>query len=651
LALSAALDRALGHLLSLQRDRGCWEGEVVWCPMILAQYAIVRHIVGRGFDEVTRARIIQHFRATQIADGAWGLHPESPGYVFVTTLGYVALRLLGLSPDDALVAPAREWLRAQPGGVPAIPSWGKLWLALIDLYDYRGINPCPPELFLLPEWLPFHPSRYYCHTRYIYLALACLYGARVRGCLGPIVGELRRELYGTPYERIDFAAHRHDLAPGDVYARPSAWLRRVSDALALYERVRLGSLRQRALDHCSASIVYEQRTSRYQALSPVNGLLNCLAIWSRNPQHPDLGPSLEGLEAWKWEDDEAGIRYAGARSHTWDTAFVTQSLLEHPQLAEQAAAPLRRAYRFLRDAQMTEELPGYRREHREPALGGWCFSDGEHRWPVSDCTAEALCAVLMAHRAPGLVPAEDRISDQRLAQAVEFILQRQNPDGGFGTYERRRGSSFLESFNPSEMFADCMTERSYIECTASAVAALAHFREACPGLVDGRTHRALDRAIRFLRGAQRPDGAFPACWGINFTYAIFHVVKGLRAAGVPPDDPSLMRSAQWLIGKQRPDGGWGEHYRGCLEERYVEHPQSQVVMTAWALLALMDVPGPRSDAVGRGISWLQAQQRPDGSWPQQAVNGVFFRSAMLDYRLYKSYFPVWALARYAKVSP
>jgi hypothetical protein len=29
------------------------------------------------------------------------------------------------------------------------------------------------------------------------------------------------------------------------------------------------------------------------------------------------------------------------------------------------------------------------------------------------------------------------------------------------------------------------------------------------------------------------------------------------------------------------------------------------------------------------------------------VNGVFFGSAMLDYRLYQSYFPTWALSRHA----
>jgi lanosterol synthase len=34
---------------------------------------------------------------------------------------------------------------------------------------------------------------------------------------------------------------------------------------------------------------------------------------------------------------------------------------------------------------------------------------------------------------------------------------------------------------------------------------------------------------------------------------------------------------------------------------------------------------------------------PDGDWPRDSVNGVFFGTAMLDYRLYNTYFPTWAL--------
>src|SRR5262249_37502187 len=150
-------------------------------------------------------------------------------------------------------------------------------------------------------------------------------------------------------------------------------------------------------------------------------------------------------------------------------------------------------------------------------------------------------------------------------------------------------SRLLEALNPSEMYGSCMTEGSYLECTGSALAALAHFRAAYPYLLRARLDAAVIRAIRFLRRSQRPDGSFAGFWGINFTYAAFHVVKGLRAAGVPPTDPALVRAAAWLTAKQRPDGGWGEHYQSCLQQRYVEHPQSQVVMTSWALLALLEI--------------------------------------------------------------
>ncbi len=644
--MTNALDRGMGHLIAQQRQNGCWEGEMVWCTMILSQYIIVQTVVGRPLDERTRSQMIHYFRTTRTPEGVWGLHPESGGYVFFTTLAYIALRLLGVPAADSLTSTARSWLHSQKGGVLAIPTWGKFWLAAIGLYEYEGMNPIPPEMFILPKSLPFHPHRYYCHTRLIYLGMSYIYGSRARADLGPITAELRRELYARSYDSINFAAYRHELAATDVYIPPTWWLRRASDMLSVLERFAVRKLRKRALARCFQMIVAEQKASRHEAISPVNGLLNCLAIWSRNPNHEELRPSLNGMDRWKWEDDVAGIRFVGARSNTWDTAFAMLAILESPPLASKNADVLRRAYAFLRGAQMIEEISDYREQSRDPTLGGWCFSDGSHRWPVSDCTAEALAAVMKIHEMPGIIPASDRISEERVAYAVEFILYRQNADGGFGTYERRRGSTWLESVNPSEMFGQCMTERSYIECTSSCIGALAHVRAVYPAMLRPRIDGAIERGVRFLRGAQRADGSYAGFWGINFTYAIFHVVKGLRAAGVAGDDPVIVRAASWLVSKQRTDGAWGEHYTGCLEDRYVPHAQGQVVMTSWALLALMETSPARSKAVDRGIAWLMSRQQSDGSWPQQAVNGVFFGSAMLDYRLYKTYFPAWALARY-----
>jgi lanosterol synthase len=647
-ALIAARDRALRHLVAQQRPRGDWEAEMVWCPIITAQYVIVRHVVGRPLDEVARAALRRQFEATRTADGGWGLHPESPSYVFVTALAYVALRLLGVSADEPIAKEARGWLRSQPGGVLAIPTWGKFWLALIDLYDWRGVNPTPPELFLLPAWMPIHPVRFYCHTRLIYLGMAVLAGRRVRASLGRLTTALREELYDVPYETLDFAAHRREVATSDVYVRPGRMLRALGAVLGAWERVCPSAWRRRAIGACLDRIRLEQRVSAWQGLSPVNGLLNCVALWANDPADPDLGASLDGLEAWRWEDEAEGRRYAGARSNAWDTAFALRALSAAGAPAETAAAA-RRGAGFLRATQIDEELPRAAAEWRDPIRGGWCFSDGVHRWPVSDCTAEVVSALLAAE-AVDLLPLDERIAPARLALAVAFMLARQNADGGFGTYERRRGAAWLEGLNPSEMFGQCMTERSYVECTASCVGALAEIRGAHPSLETSALDRAVARGVRFLRSCQRPDGAVLGFWGINITYGILHFVKGLRAAGVAPDDPALVAAARWLCGAQRADGGWGEHHRGSLEGRYVEHAHSQAVMTSWALLALLEVLPPASESIERGVAWLVARQRPDGGWPAEAVNGVFFGSAMLDYRLYRSYFPAWALARHAALT-
>jgi lanosterol synthase len=642
-----ALTAAADHLRRLQSPRGDWEGEMVWCPMITAQYVIVQRIVGRPLSAEHRAGIERYFTTTRTAAGVWGLHPEAPGSVFVTTLVYVALRLLGVGRDEPALKDARLWLQREPGGVPGISTWGKFWLALLDLYGWAGVNACPPELFVLPRWLPFHPWRWYCHTRAIYVAMACLEGRRPLVDLGPLRGELREELYGAPWETIDFAAHVSHVGPSDLHARPGLALRALNRVLRGWTSVHPARLRRHAHARCLARVRDEQQVSAYQALSPVSGLLACLALYAADPAHPDLAPSLEGLEAWRWQDREHGVRYAGARSNAWDTAFVIRALATSTHARARSGDALRRAYAFLRDTQLVTELPRERERDRDPLAGGWCFSDGAHRWPVSDCAAEAVSALLVlqatADTAP---PVGARIGRERLREAARFILRRQNPDGGFGTYERRRAPAWLDRLNPSEMFGRCMTEGSYVECTASAVGALARLLAVDSTLATAEVTRGVARGVRFLRRCQRADGSVPAAWGINVTYGLFHFVEGLRATGVARDDAALARAAAWLVAHQKADGGWGEHWTGARDGRYVEHPDSQPVMTAWALLALLDTAGPHAQAVRRGVAWLIERQRADGSWPPGAVNGVFFGSAMLDYRLYAASFPTWALARY-----
>ena len=58
------------------------------------------------------------------------------------------------------------------GGATHITSWGKFWLAVLGCYSWDGMNPTPPEIWLLPyaSWSGIglaHPGRFWCHCRMV----------------------------------------------------------------------------------------------------------------------------------------------------------------------------------------------------------------------------------------------------------------------------------------------------------------------------------------------------------------------------------------------------------------------------------------------------------------------------------------------------
>ena len=56
------------------------------------------------------------------------------------------MRLLGVDRDDQDLIQARALLH-RLGGAVRIPSWGKFWLAVANVYDWRGVNTLLPELW------------------------------------------------------------------------------------------------------------------------------------------------------------------------------------------------------------------------------------------------------------------------------------------------------------------------------------------------------------------------------------------------------------------------------------------------------------------------------------------------------------------------
>jgi lanosterol synthase len=237
-----------------------------------------------------------------------------------------------------------------------------------------------------------------------------------------------------------------------------------------------------------------------------------------------------------------------------------------------------------------------------------------------------------------------------LEAAVRFVLRCQNGDGGFGSFEARRVEIPArmdipaEWMNPAEMLGYAMTEHSSIECTASCVLALAKFRDRHPFVLRREVDAAIGRGGLRIRSLQNPDGSWRGSFGVDFIYGTMFGIRGLLGAGAPPRDPAVRRAAGFLLSRQRADGGWGEK-RSPRSKDLVE-ADSHVVQTAWALAGLLESFEMNWDAVERGVAFLTERQLDNGEWPKQEPVGVFFRSTLIDFALYRTYFPLRALALY-----
>ncbi len=417
---AGALAHAVDALLGGRRSDGAFEGEVVWCEMLAAQYVLACRVLGEAVPAARRQRILLALRRARRADGCWGLHPAADeASLFVTTLVYVAARLLGEPPDAPWLADAHP-LFAEGEGVVAIPAWGRTWLALLGLYGWEGVPPVLPEAWAQPERSPAHPSRLYCHTRLIYLAMGLVWAHRRAVAPDDTLRALREELFPGGFARVDFRRGRGRVRGGDVVAPPGRLLGAAYAGMRAFEPLRSRGLRGRLVTEGLERVRWELASTSGACISPVSGLLNAVALQLAG-EAAEARAALLGLERWVWEDDERGTRIAGARSAAWDTSFAIRALVAAGVDASEPA-------RWLAAQQITEAPAGWRENDRVDPVGGWCFGDAWHGWPVSDCTAEAVGALLDA----------DAIHDRALARAISFILRCRNPDGGFGSYEPRR---------------------------------------------------------------------------------------------------------------------------------------------------------------------------------------------------------------------
>ncbi|KAK9452479.1 terpenoid cyclases/protein prenyltransferase alpha-alpha toroid [Dipodascopsis uninucleata] len=635
----------------LQLDEGFWACRYGG-PMFLLIGIITVHYITKTPIPLEWKVEIQRYLANTAhpEDGGWGLHSEDKSTVFGTASNYVVLRLLGMDPDHPVALKARQTLHKMGGAVRS-PHWGKLWLALLNIYEWEGVNPAPPDLWLLPYVLPFHPGRWWVHCRNVYLPMGYLYSKKSKAELDPLLESLRNEIYVCPYEEIDFSKHRNDVSPIDIYYPHTTILDVSNQVLVWIEKYfRPDWLKKKAEDRVVELVRKEDLNTDYLCIGPINNVLNALVIFYEDgPDSKTFSRHKERFRDFMAMSEEGLLMMGTNGVQCWDTSFTLQTMCQIGiQDIPEFNDTFKKGLLFLKNSQFTENcLPG---SFRDTRLGCWPFSTKHQGYTVSDCTSEALKAVLMVQKLPFV---EKLISDDKIYPAIDVLLGLQNDisfaPGSFASYERIRGTPLLENLNPAEVFGNIMIEYPYVECSDSVVIGLSYFRDHS-NYRRADVIKAIENACKFIKSAQRPDGSFYGSWGICFTYAAMFAIEALSYQGESYENSEVLRKAcDFLVTKRMSDGGWGESYKACETLQYVPHEKSQVVNTSWVCLALMYASYPNKDIITKGIKLIMDRQQLAGDWKQEAIEGIFNRSCTIEYPNYKFYFSIKALGLYAKL--
>jgi len=623
-----AARNGLRFFSKLQCGLGNWTCEYGGPLFLLPGFIITWYVTNTPIPEHYSIEIKNYLLARQNPeDGGWGLHIEGQSSVYGTSMNYVVLRLLGADPEDPRMIKARAKLH-ELGGATNGPHWAKWYLSVLGVTSWDIVNPVPPELWLLPDWMPIAPWRWWIHMRQVFLPMSYIWSKKFTCPENQLIRDLRQELFIQPYDSIRFGSHRNDIAATDNY-NPKSWLLNFVNFLLVWLWIplfRTKSIIKRAEDWTWHLVQREDENTDFANLAPVNQPMNALCCYIHDgPDSESFAKHLAHFADFLWIKNEGMLANGTNGVQTWDTSFAIQAIIEAGLEREPEWRPvLESALSYLDSQQIREECRDRESCYRHNRKGAWGFSTREQGYTVSDTTSEALKAVLMMQSLPW---APQLVSDDRIHDAIDVILTMQNPSGGVSSYEPARGSEKLELLNAAEVFGRIMVEYDYPECTTATVTALSLF-----GSIDNK-YREKDiaqfkyRAVDYIRKAQRSDGSWYGAWGICFTYAGMFALEALASVKETYSrSPRVRKGVKFFLDRQMADGGWGETYKSCETGVWCQHEKSQVVQTAWVVIGLLECGFDDREPLERACRLLMQRQKENGEWEQESIEGVFNKS-------------------------
>ena len=621
--LEAVIDEVRDALEERQGKDGDWVFELEADATIPSEYILLEHFLDE-IDEEVEAKLAVYLREKQAEHGGWPLYHQGEFNISASVKAYYALKLTGDVADAPHMRRAREAILAH-GGAATCNVFTRTSLALFGQVPWRAVPVMPVEMMLLPRWFPFHLNKVSYWSRAVLVPLMVLmaYKPRARNPRGVGI----RELFVTPpEEERDYLISRTGSRLGEMFLYLDKVLRIVEPAVPRKLRARTVEM---AMD-----FVTERLNDDHGLGGIFPAMANAVMAFDTlgyAKDHPEVVATKEAIRKLLVLNGEKGYCQP-CLSPVWDTGLSALAMMEAGE--GNGKAVVRRAASWLADLEITDVKGDWSfwRPDLEPS--GWPFQFGNSYYPDVDDTAMVVMAL-------------DRAGDPDHREAVEraaqWVVGMQSENGGWGSFDADNTYYYLNSIP----FADhgALLDPPTADVTARCVGMLAQ-------LDAKRFAKPIARGLDYLRESQEADGSWFGRWGTNYIYGTWSVLLALTAAGEDLAAPHLRKAVAWLESRQREDGGWGEDGATYWADRKDECKASTASQSAWALLGLMAAGETESEAVKRGIAYLlKAPRNGDGGWEEEWYTAVGFpRVFYLRYHGYRTYFPLWALARYRNLT-
>lgn len=674
--LAAAIRRTANYLLERQHDEGYWVAELEGDTILESEYILLLAYLGREQSEEAMAAA-QYMLDQQRPEGGWSSYPGGPLEISGSVKAYFALKLTGHSPDSEPMIRARRAILAA-GGAEKVNSFTRYYLALLGIISYEQCPAVPPELMLIPKWMPFNIYEMSAWSRTIVIPLSLLWAYKPSRTLPDNMHI--DELFVDAPERLPVTMDQSDVL--DDMSRKT-WIdwqkqfRRLDRVLKLLDRWHVRPFRKWAV--AKAADWMQEHFAGSDGLGaifpPIIWSVVALKCLGYDEESPEVRSALDELKRLSIREGGT-LRVQPCKSPVWDTSIATLALREagvsadHPSMRQAVSWLLSKEVRRTGDWSVLNS-------RAEP--GGWFFEFNNEFYPDTDDTSMVVMALrrclpgddeqewsadfllsdwspheadkdavaVISSSKPSIKATFGEVESMTpqlnaIWRGARWLLAMQSRDGGWGAFDPDNNRELFTRVP----FADhnAMIDPSTADLTARIV-------EMFGVLNIAQDHPALKRAVDYVWNEQESDHCWYGRWGVNYIYGTWQVLVGLTAIGVPTDDPRICRAAEWLKAKQHASGGWGESPGTYDDPTLRGQGDPTASQTAWALMGLMAAGETSSDAVRRGVQYLLATQKDDGGWDEPAFTGTGFPKVFyLRYHYYPIYFPLMALARYARLS-